>query len=77
MNREEIYNDPQDITNKLLEGNALANAAFVTLRQHRLTVSNVLKNVDCVTILGMDKHGDEGVGPHAACAAPGSPCASR
>jgi len=56
---KKFINNPQDVTDELLEGFALANADFVTLQHGRLTVSNALASADRVTVVGMGGSGHE------------------
>jgi dihydroxyacetone kinase-like protein len=39
---KKFINDPQNVTDELLEGFAAANKDLVTLKERRLTVSNAL-----------------------------------
>lgn len=56
---KKFINNPQNVTDELLEGHALANAGLVELRERRLTVSRALAAADRVTIVGMGGSGHE------------------
>jgi dihydroxyacetone kinase-like protein len=56
---KKFINNPQDVTNELLEGHALANADLVELKERRLTVNRHLADADRVTVVGMGGSGHE------------------
>ncbi|MCI1723308.1 MAG: dihydroxyacetone kinase subunit DhaK [Lachnospiraceae bacterium] len=56
---KKFINDPQNVTDELLEGFAAANKDLVTLKERRLTVSNALAAADRVTVVGMGGSGHE------------------
>jgi len=56
---KKFINDPQNVTDELLEGFADANKDLVTLIERRLTVSNALAAADRVTVVGMGGSGHE------------------
>lgn len=56
---KKFINNPQDVTDELLEGFAAANNDLVCLKERRLTVSNALERADRVTIVGMGGSGHE------------------
>lgn len=56
---KKFINDPQKVTDELLEGYAAANADLVSLVDRRIIVSNTLAHADRVTVVGMGGSGHE------------------
>jgi dihydroxyacetone kinase-like protein len=56
---KKFINNPQNVTNELLEGFALANPDLVRLEEKRLTVNRNLDQADRVTIVGIGGSGHE------------------
>ena len=56
---KKFINNPQNVTNELLEGFALANAEYVMLEDKRLTINRKLDTADRVTIVGIGGSGHE------------------
>lgn len=56
---KKFINNPQDVTQELLEGFAMANEGLVTLESKRLIVSKALDGADRVTVVGMGGSGHE------------------
>ncbi len=56
---KKFINNPQDITNELLEGFAEANSDLVVLENKRLTINRHLDQADRVTIVGIGGSGHE------------------
>ena len=56
---KKFINNPQNLTDELLEGYAAANADAVKLEEDRLIVSRALDRADRVTVVGMGGSGHE------------------
>lgn len=56
---KKFINDPQNVTNELLEGFAEANKDLVRLEDRRLTINRHLDQADRVTIVGIGGSGHE------------------
>jgi dihydroxyacetone kinase-like protein len=56
---KKFINQPQDLTNELLEGYVLANQDLVMLEDQRLIVNKKLDSADRVTIVGIGGSGHE------------------
>lgn len=56
---KKFINNPQNVTNELLEGFALANPDLVRLEEKRLTVNRNLDQADRITIVGIGGSGHE------------------
>ena len=60
MKMKKFINNPENLTKELLEGFASANKDLITLiPEHRLVVSNKLKDADRVTLVSMGGAGHE------------------
>lgn len=56
---KKFINNPNDVTDELLEGFACANADMITLSDKRLVVSNNLDTADRVTVVSIGGSGHE------------------
>ena len=56
---KKFINNPQNLTEELLEGYAAANADLVSLESGRLIVNRTLDSADRVTVVGMGGSGHE------------------
>lgn len=56
---KKFINNPQNVTNELIEGYVAANADLVSLVNHRIVINNALSSANRVTIVGIGGSGHE------------------